>query len=132
MTREYVPNCPCCGRRFRTGDSFYKRSNGICCAACLSHDVPCKYEKAKILQFPNLLGRTKKGEIVMINWLRTKWINRNVPSSSKQIEQLGKFILSDVPGEPSQSQGAVETAIRLIRKNVHGVAKNINFQPFNR
>jgi hypothetical protein len=31
-----------------------------------------------------------------------------------QIDQLAKFIMANVPGEPSQSQGAVETAIRII------------------
>ena len=31
-----------------------------------------------------------------------------------QIEQLGAFIMATIPGEPSQSQGAVDTAIRII------------------
>jgi len=31
-----------------------------------------------------------------------------------QIEQLGAFIIATIPGEPSQSQGAVDTAIRII------------------
>ena len=33
-----------------------------------------------------------------------------------QIEGLGKFILENVPGEPSQSEGAVDCAIRILRK----------------
>lgn len=31
-----------------------------------------------------------------------------------QIEQLGAFIMATIPGEPSQSQGAVDTAIRVL------------------
>ena len=31
-----------------------------------------------------------------------------------QIDTLAKFIQNDVEGEPSQSQGAVDTAIRII------------------
>jgi len=54
----------------------------------------------------------------IINWLKHKWINRHVPSAKKQIEILGNFIVMEIPGEPSQSQGAVETAIRLLRANV--------------
>ena len=33
----------------------------------------------------------------------------------RQIEELGNFIMREIPGEPSQNQGAVETAIRLLR-----------------
>lgn len=33
-----------------------------------------------------------------------------------QIAQLAEFIMKEVPGEPSQSQGAVDTAIRIIRR----------------
>ena len=57
----------------------------------------------------------------MTIWLKNWWINRHVPSASKQIESLGNFIMNEVPGEPSQSQGAVETAIRLLRAYVPGV-----------
>jgi hypothetical protein len=32
-----------------------------------------------------------------------------------EIKRLADFIMAEVPGEPSQSQGAVDTAIRLIR-----------------
>lgn len=34
----------------------------------------------------------------------------------EQIGNLAQFIMDNVPGEPSQSQGAVDTAIRVIRK----------------
>jgi hypothetical protein len=33
----------------------------------------------------------------------------------QQIDRLATFIMDEVPGEPSQSQGAVDTAIRIIR-----------------
>ncbi len=62
-----------------------------------------------------------------VNWIRFKWINRHVPSSKQQVEQLGNFIMSDVPGEPSQSEGAVEIAIRLIKTHVPGVEKDVNY-----
>lgn len=34
----------------------------------------------------------------------------------QQIDRLAQFILDEVPGEPSQDQGAVDTAIRVIRE----------------
>lgn len=33
-----------------------------------------------------------------------------------QIQRLAKYIMQNVPGEPSQSEGAVDTAIRLLRE----------------
>jgi hypothetical protein len=35
---------------------------------------------------------------------------------AQQVERLAAFITAEVPGEPSQSQGAVDTAIRIIRE----------------
>ena len=40
----------------------------------------------------------------------------------------GQFIMSDVPGEPSKSEGAVDTAIRLLKAHVPGVSPGINYQ----
>ena len=37
------------------------------------------------------------------------------PEAYSQIEKLANFIMSEVEGEPSQSQGAVDTAIRIIK-----------------
>ena len=34
----------------------------------------------------------------------------------EQIDKLAKFILEEVPSEPSQDEGAVDTAIRIIRE----------------
>lgn len=38
-----------------------------------------------------------------------------VESLHSQIDRLASFIMADVPGEPSQSEGAVDTAIRIMR-----------------
>jgi hypothetical protein len=36
--------------------------------------------------------------------------------SDDQIQRLANFIMHEIPGEPSQSEGAVDTAIRLLRE----------------
>ena len=38
-------------------------------------------------------------------------------SCEDQIERLARFIMDEIPGEPSRSEGAVDTAIRLLRKH---------------
>lgn len=38
--------------------------------------------------------------------------------SEAQIDKLAKFIMDEVPGEPSRDQNAVDTAIRLIREHL--------------
>lgn len=37
------------------------------------------------------------------------------PEAKRQIDKLAKFIMNEVEGEPSQSQAAVDTAIRIIK-----------------
>lgn len=37
-------------------------------------------------------------------------------SAESQIGRLATFIMEEVPGEPSRSEGAVDTAIRVIRE----------------
>lgn len=37
-------------------------------------------------------------------------------TENKQIEKLANFIMNEIPGEPSESEGAVDTAIRLLKK----------------
>lgn len=32
-----------------------------------------------------------------------------------QIQRLANFIMAEIPGEPSQNEGAIDTAIRLLR-----------------
>lgn len=39
-------------------------------------------------------------------------------SLDSQIQRLGDFILAEIPGEPGESEGAVDTAIRLLRNIV--------------
>jgi hypothetical protein len=39
----------------------------------------------------------------------------HVAHMGMQIDRLAKFIMDEVPGEPSQSEGAVDTAIRIMR-----------------
>jgi hypothetical protein len=38
-----------------------------------------------------------------------------VETPREQVSRLAVFIMTEVPGEPSQNEGAVDTAIRLIR-----------------
>jgi len=37
-------------------------------------------------------------------------------TAEEQVERLAKFIMDEVPGEPSRSEGAVDTAIRIIKQ----------------
>lgn len=41
-------------------------------------------------------------------------------TAQEQIDKLAKFILEEVDGEPSQSESAVDTAIRIIREGLIG------------
>lgn len=43
-----------------------------------------------------------------------KLVRRNTPEF--QIERLAKYIMENVPGEPSQSEGAVDCAIRIMER----------------
>ena len=38
------------------------------------------------------------------------------PIMEEQIDKLANFIMSEIEGEPSQDEGAVDTAIRIIKK----------------
>lgn len=40
----------------------------------------------------------------------------DVSSLAEQVDTLANYIMADVPGEPSQSQGAVDTAIRVMQE----------------
>lgn len=39
----------------------------------------------------------------------------NCTAAEQQIDELAQFIMAEIPGEPSKSEGAVDTAIRLLR-----------------
>jgi len=43
-------------------------------------------------------------------------------SLESQVDRLAKFILKSVPGEPSRSEGAIDTAIRLLAEHYPGGA----------
>ena len=38
-------------------------------------------------------------------------------SLDSQVSRLASFIMSEIPGEPSQDQGAIDTAIRLLSRH---------------
>lgn len=40
-----------------------------------------------------------------------------------EIEKLAQFIIQEVPGEPSRSEGAIETAIRVLGEYMDIIAK---------
>ncbi len=46
--------------------------------------------------------------------LNVEQYNRDMVALSKQIDKLATYIMENVEGEPSQSQGAVDTAIRVM------------------
>ena len=37
-------------------------------------------------------------------------------SAKQQVNKLGDYIMENIPGEPNQSEGAVDVAIRLLEK----------------
>lgn len=43
-------------------------------------------------------------------------MDNKTESLESQIKRLGSFIMDEVPGEPSRSEGAVDVAIRVIRE----------------
>ena len=43
---------------------------------------------------------------------------REMEVAQEQIDKLAVFILTEVEGEPSENEGAVDTAIRLIRESI--------------
>ena len=84
----------------------------------MSYAVGNASRLCRVYMAVTLFGSTRVRSWIRINWLRSLWINRHVPSASKQIESLGYFIMNEIPGEPSQNQGAVDTAICLLRTHV--------------
>ncbi len=47
-------------------------------------------------------------------------------TSQQQIDKLANFIMAEIPGEPSASEGAVDTAIRWMRDQVSAVDRALN------
>ena len=57
-------------------------------------------------------------------WLATDAAQRRtIEQRDGQIEKLAAFILAHVPGEPSKSEGAVDTAIRIIEQQAQEIAR---------
>lgn len=44
---------------------------------------------------------------------------------ASQVDRLARFILAHVPGEPSQNQGAIDTAIRIIETLQKKLARRV-------
>lgn len=59
----------------------------------------------------HLLGVPKKANLEAIAVAVAK-----LHALAVQISDLADFIMAEVPGEPSQNEGAVHTAIRVIRR----------------
>ncbi|MBA7633886.1 hypothetical protein ES703_41457 [subsurface metagenome] len=47
-------------------------------------------------------------------------------SAEEQIQRLATFIMLEVDGEPSQSEGAVDCAIRVIKQLIHARVDSAN------
>jgi hypothetical protein len=45
------------------------------------------------------------------HWWYNKWA-----ALDEQTSRLASYIMQNVPGEPSQSEGAIDTAIRLLKE----------------
>jgi hypothetical protein len=43
--------------------------------------------------------------------------------AQEQIDKLANFIMAKVPGEPSENEGAVDTAIRIMSQQLEGPRK---------
>jgi len=57
-------------------------------------------------------------EHFMLGWWKNyKMVKDENDSLKKQIDKLANFIMNEVEGEPSQSEGAVDCAIRIIKES---------------
>jgi len=63
-----------------------------------------------------LVVRSKREKVAMT--LEFDWwtLPGQLEGARGQIDRLANFIMTEVPGEPSQSEGAGDTAIRVIRR----------------
>ena len=80
------------------------------------------------LKIDKMIFNEKSDAKVEMLWKVEKWVN-NIEQQvkkefeklidshqrlSNEIDRLALFIMDNVPGEPSKSQGAIDTAIRLL------------------
>ena len=70
----------------------------------------------------------KLAAMVTAHRIRRENMNeQNKIRAEEQIAQLADFIIAEVPGEPSQDEGAVECAIRIIRAGLRITASEALF-----
>lgn len=74
----------------------------------LKNDTIKDLEKDKKMKAKLILDDGREIVLGILNQL-------DEPEVNSQIDKLANFIMSEVEGEPSQSQGAVDTAIRIIK-----------------
>lgn len=95
--------------------------NGECCKPCTTtnaevHTAECEERWRKIYDGNEPLpgGGIRRRD--MDELASTPYpAPQAVESAEDQIKRLGIFIMENVPGEPSQSEGAVDTAIRVLQ-----------------
>lgn len=64
-------------------------------------------------------------QVILKQARETLWrqFQRDRTDVEKQVDKLAGFILAEVPGEPSRSEGAIETAMRVLKRYLHMVGK---------
>ena len=45
-----------------------------------------------------------------------------------QVERLADFIITEIPGEPSRSEGAIDTAIRWMKERITASGETVGWQ----
>lgn len=60
----------------------------------------------------------QRAEIKRLRWYESayKGLSGSNRSVTAQIDKLASFIMDEIPGEPSESEGAIDCAIRLLRE----------------
>lgn len=81
----------------------------------LGNEMVAKSRK-EIDRLKVIVGR--RGEAIDELQSRTARLIEDLKSAEAEIEKLSKFILDEIPFEPSISEGAVDTAIRLLRGSI--------------
>lgn len=91
------------------------------------------------LKIDKMIFNEKSDAKVEMLWKVEKWVN-NIEQEvkkefeklidshqhlSNEIDRLALFIMDNVPGEPSKSQGAIDTAIRLLSERQYPNIKEV-------
>lgn len=80
---------------------------------------PCEYQ-------PGAVNPVLPGVIpaeAVREYARERVEKTNQGRLEEQVDRLAQFILETVPGEPSQDEGAVDTAIRVLRRTLMAEAQ---------